>query len=139
MNKKIIIFLSAFFVFGLVAVFAFNTIQITETAAKTNAAATESAHKSDHCKMKKNAASDEGEKSCCGMADCCKDGNCQMSGSCCSQKSDSCPMKKMKESKNDSETVKADMTNVTIAKGESCCQPGASCCDGGACCKKEKN
>jgi len=140
MKSKILIALTAIFVLGLsIAVYAFNQ---TNNSAKTSASC---CAKSDSCPMKgKNAEAtgDQTKASCCDKDNCCcKGDSCPMKssgdtastgccGACCG--GDSCPMK-------DKETQAAttDLTNVTVASGESCCQKGASCCSGGACCKSK--
>lgn len=139
MKSKILIALTAIFVLGLsIAVYAFNQ---TNNSAKASASC---CAKSDACPMKgKNAQAtgDQTKASCCDKDNCCcKGDSCPMkssgdnaSASCCACcGGDSCPMK-------DKETQAAatDLTNVTVASGESCCQKGASCCSGGACCKSK--
>lgn len=124
MKKKFLVFLSAFFIFGLVAAaFAYSRANNTTQ----NSAAS--------CPMMQKQSASTGKDSC-GMADCCKDGSCPMGGACCKDK-DSCPMKQNSEAKN---TAGIDMSKVTVVgneSGDSCCQPGADCCKGGACCHKK--
>lgn len=130
MRKRILVALSALFVFGLFAgVFALS--ETNASAGKTEVS----------CPMQKQTAASGGDHkdSCCGMADCCKDGKCSMNDSCCKYK-DSCPMKK---SQRDESAQTIDMSNVVVVKsdggGDDCCQPGADCCKngGGSCCRRK--
>lgn len=41
----------------------------------------------------------------------------------------SCPMQ------NAAQSTDIDYSNVVVARGDSCCQPGADCCKNGSCCK----
>ena len=117
MKSKILIALTTIFVLGLsLAVYAFNQ---TNTTAKTSASC---CAKTDACPLKnKNAQAADAQA----KASCCDKDNC-----CC--KGDACPMKG-----KETQAATTDLTNITVASGESCCQKGASCCNGGACCKSK--
>lgn len=122
MKKKIIL---AMFILGLaVAAFAISQAKIINTATAESIAA------------KSENVSKEAKASCCDKDDCCcKGDSCPMknkgenaSASCCSCCGDSCPVKNT----SSEATTGADMKNVTVSVGD-------SCCNGGACCKGKKS
>lgn len=121
MKKRILIALSAMFVFGLFgAVFALSGANATTEKTAVSCPM--------HKQNAETASGDNHKDSCCGMANCCQDGKCSMGDSCCQDK-DSCPMKKRQENQSD-QTM--DLSKVTVVTSD-----GADCCKGGACCHKK--
>ncbi|HEY8561224.1 MAG TPA: hypothetical protein VIL74_12685 [Pyrinomonadaceae bacterium] len=137
MKRKIMIALTVVFALSLaLTVYALNKTNVSPK----RAAGTDCCAKKDSCPMKSGAGNAE-KASCCDKDDCCcKGDSCpmKMNGEktegkdCCGKGGDSCPMKNPDEKQT---TAGLDMTNVTVASGESCCQPGADCCKSGSCCK----